>query len=110
MKATNLFTYEIFEVEEVPYYWVKEGEPRINSAYGVGVSTSPKKAKEQALKMFRTLWKWNVDNKRGCDVGCCVLGYQTLKKGGKILTGVEIPLRDKQEQVQFYHMILNEAA
>lgn len=110
MKATNLFTYEIFEAEQLSSFWVKEGEPRSNSAYGVGVSTSPKKAKEQALKMFRTIWKWKVDNKLGCDAGCSIMEHRTLKKGGKILKGEEIRIKDKREEVLFYHMILNEAA
>ncbi len=56
MKATNLFTYEIFEAEQIPYYWAKEGEPRSNSAYGVGVSTSPKKAKEQEVESGQQTW------------------------------------------------------
>lgn len=102
----NLYTYEIFSVED--NLWASKGEPRMNSAFGIGFSNSPKDAKNQALNMFKTVWKWNVDNKKGCDVGVCIIEQKSLKKNGKLIHGEQINLKGKQEALEFYRMILLE--
>lgn len=105
-KSRTLFTYEMFEVED--NLWAEKGKPRMNTAYGFGMDTSPVRAKEKAKAMFRTLWQFNVDSGKGCEVGCCILEYSCLKKDGIIIKGEHVPVKDKQVSIDFYHMILEE--
>lgn len=74
MRQSNIFTVKRFEVEHNP---CEPQGKQYSNAVGFGMSTSLKKAKEQARKMYSAT----------SNGGTPILGEMAIFKGGKLISG-----------------------